>query len=83
VIPASLRNGCSHACVAKTAVYAIEDLCLHPEYLEPLREELASQLDGFVKTGQGLPLLDSFIKESARLSPVESRMLDPFVALTV
>ncbi|KAL8888276.1 MAG: hypothetical protein Q9192_006202, partial [Flavoplaca navasiana] len=41
--------------------------------VEPLRQELqSSQYSEFEKTGQGLPLLDSFIKESARLTPVES-----------
>ena len=52
-------------------VYALHDLCLHPEYVAPLREELEAQYGDFEKTGQGLHLLDSFIKESARLTPVE------------
>ena len=38
-----------------------------------MRQELQSaQYDAFEKVAQGLPLLDSFIKESARLTPVES-----------
>ncbi|KAL9636718.1 MAG: hypothetical protein Q9204_002142 [Flavoplaca sp. TL-2023a] len=58
---------------ANTISFAIHDLCLHPEYVEPLRQELqSSRYSEFEKTGQGLPLLDSFIKESARLTPVES-----------
>ncbi|KAL9032050.1 MAG: hypothetical protein Q9180_006732, partial [Flavoplaca navasiana] len=57
----------------ETISFAIHDLCLHPEYVEPLRQELqSSRYSEFEKTGQGLPLLDSFIKESARLTPVES-----------
>ncbi|RYP80472.1 hypothetical protein DL769_002457 [Monosporascus sp. CRB-8-3] len=38
----------------------------------PLRAELEAQYENFERTGQGLPLLDSFIEESARLTPVES-----------
>ncbi len=53
-------------------VFAIHDLCLHPEYVEPLRNELKSQYHDFAASGRGLPLLDSFIKESTRLTPVES-----------
>ncbi|KAG6357424.1 hypothetical protein INS49_013301 [Diaporthe citri] len=55
-----------------TIVYVIHDLCLHPEYIEPLRNELKASYSEFERTGRGLPLLDSFIKESARLTPVES-----------
>ncbi|KAF7506029.1 hypothetical protein GJ744_012276 [Endocarpon pusillum] len=59
--------------ISITITFAIHDLCLHPEYLAPLRKELESeQFEAFKRTGSGLPLLDSFIKESARLSPVES-----------
>ncbi|KAK1757158.1 cytochrome P450 [Echria macrotheca] len=57
---------------AITITIAIHDLCLHPEYLEPLRMEISESYADFERTGQGLPLLDSFIKESARLNPVES-----------
>jgi hypothetical protein len=53
----------------------MEDLCLHPKYVQPLREELAIGYGGFEKTAQGLPLLGSFIKESARMTPVESSEL--------
>ncbi len=51
------------------------DLCAHPEYVEPLRKEVeSSQFDDFMRTTKGLPLLDSFIKESSRLNPIESSM---------
>lgn len=59
----------------QTITFAIEDLCLHPEYVSPLREELAGGYGDFEKTGQGLPFLDSFIKESARMTPVEASKL--------
>ncbi|KAI2622660.1 cytochrome P450 [Hypomontagnella submonticulosa] len=58
--------------LCNTIVFAIHDLCLHPEYAEPIRKELEAQYGAFEATGKGLPLLDSFIKESARLTPVES-----------
>ncbi|KAL9617705.1 MAG: hypothetical protein Q9160_007538 [Pyrenula sp. 1 TL-2023] len=56
-----------------TITFAIHDLCLHPEFVEPLRRELqSSEYAAFGQTASGLPLLDSFIKESARLTPAES-----------
>ncbi|KAF2116757.1 cytochrome P450 [Lophiotrema nucula] len=58
--------------LSTTIVYVIHDLCFHPEYVELLRQELEISYENFERTGQGLPLLDSFIKESARLTPVES-----------
>jgi hypothetical protein len=58
---------------AQTITFAVHDLCKNPEYREPLRQELIDGYSGFEATGVGLPLLDSFIKESARLSPIESR----------
>ncbi|KAI0019487.1 cytochrome P450 [Xylariomycetidae sp. FL0641] len=58
--------------LSTTIVFAIQDLCIHPEYVEPLRRELKTSYCEFERTGQGLPLLDSFLKESARLTPVES-----------
>ena len=59
---------------SKTITFAIHDLCLHPEYVGPLREELqGNQYAEFEQTARGLPLLDSFVKESARLTPVEAR----------
>ncbi|THC96489.1 hypothetical protein EYZ11_004033 [Aspergillus tanneri] len=74
--------GSVHA-LSTTITFAIHDLCLHPEYIDPLRNEIETQYDEFERTGQGLPLLDSFIKESARLTPVESMstrryVLQPF-----
>jgi cytochrome P450 len=57
----------------QTVTFAVHDLCLHPSYVAPIRAELESaQYKAFEQSGVGLPLLDSFIKESARLTPVES-----------
>ncbi|KAK2745535.1 hypothetical protein FQN57_003660 [Myotisia sp. PD_48] len=61
-----------HKVPKHTITFAIHDLCLHPEYVDPLRRELEAGYADFEKTGLGLSLLDSFIKESARITPVES-----------
>jgi cytochrome P450 len=61
--------------IIQTITYALYDLCLHPEYVEPLRKEVDPEGKAwihFIDTVQGLPLLDSFMKESARLTPVEA-----------
>ncbi|KAI1412118.1 cytochrome P450 [Hypoxylon sp. FL1857] len=63
--------GSVHA-LSTTITFAIHDLCLHPEYIDPLRKELDGNYETFERTAQGLLLLDSFIKESARLTPVEA-----------
>ncbi|KAH0598468.1 hypothetical protein MHUMG1_03766 [Metarhizium humberi] len=57
-----------------TACAAIYDLCDRPEYVDILREELEQTgWEAFDKAGgQILPLMDSFLKESARLNPIES-----------
>ncbi|RYP53662.1 hypothetical protein DL768_001388 [Monosporascus sp. mg162] len=55
-----------------TSTFAIRDIGRRPEYVKHLRAEIESQYAKFELTGQGLPLLDSFLKESARLTPVES-----------
>lgn len=67
--------------LSTTIVYVMHDLCLHPEYVEPMRRELEKSYGDFERTGQGLPLLDSFIKESARLTPVESSKRLPCLIL--
>ena len=59
--------------MTQTTTFAIHDLCLHPEYKEPLlREVTGHDYEEFERTAHGLPLLDSFVKESARLTPVEA-----------
>ncbi|XDG09977.1 hypothetical protein ABKA04_009592 [Annulohypoxylon sp. FPYF3050] len=64
--------GSVHA-LSATVTYVLFDLCAHPEYVDILREEVqSSAFDDFMKTTKGLPLLDSFIKESSRLNPIEA-----------
>ncbi|OCL06345.1 cytochrome P450 [Glonium stellatum] len=53
--------------------FVLYNLCAHPEYIKPLRAEIeSSAVDAFFMTGEGLPLLDSFLKECSRMTPVES-----------
>lgn len=63
--------------VGKTATYMVQDLCLHDEYIEPLRQELRDYLVLQAKPGalidvERLPLLDSFIKESIRCTNADA-----------
>ena len=53
------------------------DLCAHPEYIEPLRQEVSEQLEKRDSMGR-MPLLDSFLKESCRLNPSDSSKLTWF-----
>ncbi|KAL9581727.1 MAG: hypothetical protein Q9203_005780 [Teloschistes exilis] len=65
-------------------VMAVHSLCLHPEYLEPLREEAqAAASTDFAQDGDEMPLLDSFLRESARLNPIDGvsmrrKVLQPY-----
>jgi cytochrome P450 len=52
---------------------SVLNLCAHPEYVQPLREEAAAVLGKhglFKESLSELRLLDSFIKETQRLKPV-------------
>ena len=54
------------------------DLYSRPEYISDLRKEVEDKgYDAFQKSKDGLPLLDSFLKESARLSAFESSRFLP------
>ncbi|KAF2756329.1 cytochrome P450, partial [Pseudovirgaria hyperparasitica] len=67
----ALWFGAMHS-VTSTLNYVIQDLCLHSEYVTPLRMELESAaFKAFEATGEGLPLLESFIKESQRMNPLD------------
>lgn len=67
---------------ALSLVYALDDLCTHPEYVPLLRAEIQVCHD----SGEDLDkcvLLDSFLKESARLHPSDSiscrrKVLQPY-----
>lgn len=55
-------------------MYAIHELCMNPEYIEPLRQEIeaASEDGSFENKNQQLPLMDSFLRESARMNPLDA-----------
>jgi hypothetical protein len=56
--------------VPMIAQFVIYRLCMHPEYVDKLREEAESFDDGvFDRKNEDMPYLDSFIKETSRLSP--------------
>ncbi|RYP79128.1 hypothetical protein DL771_000106 [Monosporascus sp. 5C6A] len=68
-----------------TACAAVFDLCDRSEYVDILRQEIEQTgWEAFDKSGgQIFPLMDSFMKESARLNPIESvstrrKVLKPF-----
>lgn len=65
-----VRSSCpTDARVVQAGSFALEDLCLHPECIEPLRGEVEDYADPTaVSDLNALPLLDSFLKESSRLS---------------
>ncbi|KAI4165611.1 MAG: hypothetical protein LQ342_000553 [Letrouitia transgressa] len=55
--------------------FAIEDLCLHSECMGPLRQEQEQMFDDLdILNVNKLPLLDSFIKESSRLSTSDATL---------
>jgi hypothetical protein len=66
-----------------TGAHAFYDLCAHPEYFEPLREEIADVLreeGGWQKTTlTKLQRLDSFLKESQRMNPAS--LCEHFICL--
>lgn len=77
---------------ALTMVYALEDICTHPEYIQQLRDELTFFCNPFLGMEklasangslEDAPLLDAILKESARLHPSDSisirrKVLEPF-----
>lgn len=73
MVPESSIESENALSILQTTTFALQDVCIHPEYNEPLLKELKEGYEEFERTGRGLPLLDSFIKESARLTPVEAR----------
>ena len=54
------------------------DLCAHPEHIAPLQSELAETQTENIHAIERLPLLDSFLKESARLNGTEWSNPVPF-----
>ena len=58
----------------QTLVYAIYNLCVYPEYVEPLRNEIVEASSANHNNPyEHMPLLDSFLRESARMNPLDAR----------
>ena len=55
----------------QTITQALQDICIHQEYLQPLRSEVENRLEKDFSSLEDLPFLDSFIKESARTNCFE------------
>jgi hypothetical protein len=59
-------------------VYAIYCLCVHEEYIELLRSEVKdASKQGLEDPLRRMHLLDAFLRESARLNPLDARMYIP------
>ena len=54
--------------------FVLLELCGRPEWVEALRNEILQQGDLNYERLEQLPLLDSFIKETMRLNPLDTRM---------
>jgi cytochrome P450 len=54
--------------------FALLELCSQPEYINLLRNEIGGYAELDSVQLEKLPLLDSFIKETIRLSPLDSSM---------
>ncbi|KZL81171.1 cytochrome p450 [Colletotrichum incanum] len=62
----------SNMTVTDVVMQSLLDLCTHPEYIEPIREEMTTVISSH-STGAAMPalkLLDSAIKESTRIKPI-------------
>lgn len=71
-IPDKLSFERTSSCLKQFLTYSLYDLCLHPEFVEPLRQEIAEQSTNPIPSFDTMPLLDSFLKESSRLNSPES-----------
>lgn len=54
--------------------FLLYNLCKYPEYLEPLRKEAQAMaaVESYGVKNEDTPLMDSFLKESARLNPMRT-----------
>ena len=59
-------------------VFAIYNLCAYPEHIGPLREEIERMMNAPTEERfTNMPLLDSFLRETARLNPLEASQFPP------
>ncbi|MCJ1380900.1 ADP-ribosylation factor protein 3 [Xylographa soralifera] len=71
----SLWRSAIHS-VPLTLTHAVNSLCEHPEYIQPLREEIENQPITDHNILENLPLLNSFLKETLRIRPLDSGKFD-------
>lgn len=65
--------------LAQVAQYCMYRFCKHPEYRERLRAEAVEYQDvSFGSSNREMPYMDSFVKETSRLSPGPIRKLAAF-----
>jgi hypothetical protein len=61
--------------ISKALAYAIHSLCIHDKYIEVLRSEVAAaNASGVEDPLRHMQLLNAFLRESARLNPLDARM---------
>ncbi|KAL2815030.1 cytochrome P450 [Aspergillus cavernicola] len=62
-------------------IYAIYNLCIYPEYIGPLRREIdqVRKTKEFKDQFSHMPLMDSFLRESARLNPLDALSIQRLV----
>ncbi|TEY64666.1 hypothetical protein BOTCAL_0144g00020 [Botryotinia calthae] len=64
--------------------FTIHNLCLHPEYIEPLTEEIRNMLSLPQEVHyKNMPLMESFLRESARVNSLDAlsiqrKVMKPF-----
>ena len=68
---------------ALSLLYALDDLCTFPEHAKSLEREISNSIR-YDEDLDALPLLDGFLKESARTNPSDSisvrrKVLDPYM----
>lgn len=59
---------------SQLVTFSIDNLCKYPEYIPSLCKEISEMLeDNISRNGnEDMPLLDSFLKETARLFPLQA-----------
>ena len=64
--------------MSQVIAYALYNLCRYPEYIDPLRNEIMAMeySSDEQRNYDDLPLMDSFLKETARLNPTVICKLD-------
>lgn len=66
-----LNNGHRELIIVQLISFTFYRLCMHPEHIGPLREEAERFCgDTHDTNNEDMPLLDSFLREVARMHPI-------------